>query len=302
MIGCDCNAGLSNTGRPNCVPVFSITSSMIVVPITANDGTKNRIDLNAPVPVWSDLVNEPDASKRWFPLPAFENVELPKADSLFEEANSGRMAFVRQGKRSFSGELWAEDSTPTFLGKLQKSRCVDFGIYIVDVNGNLIGSEVDGYLYPIPVDNPSWDPRFMFATDSTVQKIMLGFDFDRLFEESTMYMITVDEAGLDFTTLDGLVDVVLTLNSITTTIMEVDAEFCYGTAYNKIDYVGAGSPSDWTLIETAGGTPVAIDAVNEISDGVYTIDYTTAGLAPGVELKLSVNRTGYIGEVTGTTV
>ena len=103
-------------------------------------------------------------------------------DSQFEEAASGRMAFLRQGKRSFAGQLWAEDSTPTFLGKLQKSRCVDFGLYIVDVNGNLIGSEVDGYLYPIPVDNPSWDPKFMFATDSEVQKIMLNFDFDRLFE------------------------------------------------------------------------------------------------------------------------
>src|SRR5210317_1398524 len=148
MIGCDCNAGLSNTGRPGCVSVFSIVSSLIVVPLVDQDGNKNGLDLSAPIPVWNTLINEADSSKRWFPLPAFENVELPKADSLFEEANSGRMAFLRQGKRSFTGELWAEDSTPTFLGKLQKSRCVDFGVYIVDVNGNLIGSEVDGYLYP----------------------------------------------------------------------------------------------------------------------------------------------------------
>ena len=132
MIGCDCNAGLSNTGRPNCVPLFGITSSLIIVPKMANDGTINGIDLSAPVPTWSSLVNEADKSKRWFPLPSFENVELAKADSLFEEANSGRMVYLRQGKRSFAGELWAEDSTPTFLGKLAKSRCVEFGVYIVD--------------------------------------------------------------------------------------------------------------------------------------------------------------------------
>ena len=99
MIGCDCNAGLSNTGRPNCVPIFGITSSLIIVPIYANDGTKNGIDLASALPTWSDLVNEDDASKRWFPLPAFENVELPKADSLFEEANSGRQVYLRQAKR-----------------------------------------------------------------------------------------------------------------------------------------------------------------------------------------------------------
>lgn len=301
MKGCACNAGISNTGRPNCVPLFSITSSMIIVPITANDGTKNRIDLNAPIPNWDDLVNESDASKRWFPLPAFENVELAKADSQFEEANSGKMAFLRQGKRSFMGELWSEDSTPTFLGKLEKTRCVDFGVYFVDVNGNLIGSEVDGFLYPIEIDNASWDPKFAFATDSTVQKIMLGFDVDRLFDESTMYMITVDEAGVDFTTLDGLVDVILTVDGVvgsaTTTL---DAEFCYGTAYNKIDYVGATNPSDWSI--TDGVTTFIPDAVTEVSDGLYLLDYTTQGFGAGVPLTFSVDRVGFIGSVSGTTV
>tara|TARA_R110000772_G_scaffold9622_7_gene31548 strand:+ start:36 stop:860 length:825 start_codon:yes stop_codon:yes gene_type:complete len=274
---------------------------MIIVPLTANDGTKNRIDLNAPIPVWSTLINEPDASKRWFPLPAFENVELPKADSQFEEANSGRMAFLRQGKRSFSGELWSEDSTPTFLGKLEKTRCVDFGVYFIDVNGNLIGSEVDGYLYPIAVDSPSWNPTFMFATDSTVQKIMLAFDVNRLFDESTMYMITGDEAGVDFTTLDGLVDVVLTVvGTVGQALTTLNAEFCYGTAFNKIDYVGATNPTDWSI--TDGVTIFAPDAVTETADGVYVLDYTTQGFGAGVPLTFNVSRVGFIGEVAGVTV
>jgi hypothetical protein len=98
-----------------------------MVPLKDSLGVANAIDLTASVPVWSTLINQADSSKRWFPLPQFENVELPKADSLFEEANSGKMAFLRQGKRSFSGELWSEDSTPTLLGKLQLNRCVDFG-------------------------------------------------------------------------------------------------------------------------------------------------------------------------------
>lgn len=299
MIGCDCNAGLSNTGRPACVPIQSVTSALIVVPLTANDGTKNGIDLNAALPTWSDLINEADASKRWFPLPAFENVELPKADSQFEEANSGRMAFLRQGKRSFSGELWSEDSTPTFLGKLTKSRCVDFGIYIVDVNGNLIGSEVDGYLYPIPVDNPSWDPRFMFATDSTVQKIMLGFDFDRLFDESTMYMITPDEAGQNFNDLEGLIDVLFTNTSAAGTFDSVtfDAKLHYGTALNKILYTGATNVADWELYINGLLTPLSGSPV-ESPDGTYTLSF--AAQSSGDVALVKVARTGYIGEVSIT--
>ena len=177
MLGCNCDAGLANTGRPGCVPLQSVTSKLIMVPLMANDGTLNGIDLGVALPTWSSLINQLDASKRWFPLPAFENVEMPKADSQFEEANSGRMAFLRQGKRSFAGELWGDDSTPTMLGKLNAGRCVQFGVYIVDVNGALIGSKVGGYLYPIPVDEQSFDPKWMVATDSTVQKIMVGFGF-----------------------------------------------------------------------------------------------------------------------------
>jgi len=300
MIGCDCNAGLSNTGRPNCVPLFGITSSMILVPISANDGTKNGLDLSAPLPSFSGLVNEADASKRWFPIPAFENVELPKADSLFEEANSGRQVFLRQGKRSFSGELWAEDSTPTFLGKLQKSRCVDFGMYIVDVNGNLIGSEVDGFLYPIPVDNPSWDPKFMFATDSTTQKIMLGFDFNRLFDESTMYMITEAEAGLDFGSLEGLIDVNLLNLVVTTTDATFEASFDYGTALEKIIYQGAILPTDWLVTNVTQSLSFTPDNVTENPDGTYVLDYSVSGTVSVSDVvKIEVTKDGFEGSRQG---
>jgi len=295
-IGCNCNIGLSNTGRPNCVPLFSVVSSLIAVPMFANDGTANGIDLNAPLPTWADLVNEADASKRWFPIPAFENVEMPKADSQFEEANSGRMVFLRQGKRSFAGELWADDSTPTFLGKLQANRCVDFGVYIVDINGNLIGSQVGDVLYPIQVDNPSWDPKFAFATDSTTQKIMLGFDFDRLFDESTMYMITPSEAGVDFTTLKGLIDVELSVVSSFLSSVILDAKFHYGTALNKILFQGA-SISDFVVFNNSTSSVVTLASSFEGPNGTYTLSYSAAQTL-GDSITITIDKTGYVGSVT----
>lgn len=300
MNACECKVGLSNTGRPNCVPVQSVTSTLILVPLVANDGIKNSIDLTQPVPTWSTLVNNADRSKRWFPLPKFENVELPKADTQFEEANSGRKAFLRQGKRSFNGELWAEDSTPEFLGKLKKSRCVDFGVYIVDVNGNLIGSKVGNELFPIPVDNSSFDPKFMFATDSTVQKIMVEFDFDRLFDESTMKMVTVAEAGINFNTLEGLIDVILTINSLSQTVADVDAEFHFGTAFNPFKFKGATNTTDWSISD--GIVTFNPDAVTSTTDGNYLLDFTTQSIGSGVDLTISVAKTGFEGQVEGQTV
>jgi hypothetical protein len=298
MAGCNCNAGLGNTGRPGCVPIQSVTSKLIMVPLTANDGTLNGIDLSAPLPTWNSLINETDASKRWFPLPAFENVELPKAESQFEEANSGRMAFLREGKRSFTGELWGEDSTPTLLGKMKAGRCVNFGVYVVDVTGNLIGSKVGGYLYPIPVDNQSWNPTFMFATDSTVQKIMLTFDFDRLFDDSTMYMITATEAGVDFNTLVGLIDVNLVVTSSSTSDVVLTASFDYGTALNPILLQGVTGLTDWSFFDVSAqaayGNPTA---VSESPQGTYTLLKT---LVTADTYTVSVVKDGFIGSVTFT--
>lgn len=293
-LGCNCNSGLSNTGRPNCVPLQSVTSKLIMVPLKANDGSLNYIDLTSPLPTWDDLINEADASKRWFPLPNFENVELPKADSQFEEANSGRMVFLRQGKRSFSGELWAEDSTPTLLGKLQNNRCVDFGVYIVDVNGNLVGSKVNGGLYPIPVDNPSFNPTFVFATDSTTQKIMVTFDFDRLFDESTMYMITPTEAGINFNDLTGLLDVIFSVPGSTATTYQATLALEYGTALNPIQFVGAVA-ADFELFNNDTSSIVSI-SVSEAPSGTYV--FTFVAQTTGDEMVLSVVKPGYDGEVT----
>lgn len=290
-LGCNCNMGLSNTGRPNCVPIQSVTSKMIMVPLKDSTGADNYIDLSLALPTWSTLINEADASKRWFPLPVFENVELPKADSTFDEANSGRMVFIRQGKRSFSGELWAEDSSPTLLGKLQNNRCVDFGVYLIDVNGNLVGSKVGEGLYPIPVDNPSFDPKLMFATDTTVQKIMVAFDFDRLFDESTMYMITPTEAGVNFNTLEGLIDVNVTNAVKTTTTLTFDAVLDYGTALNPIKFIGAVS-ADFDLLNETTGLPVTVTAV-ENTDGNYTLTFTAP--TTGNAMELTIAKTGFVG-------
>lgn len=297
MAGCNCNVGLSNTGRPGCVPLQSVTSKLIMVPLQDNQGNLNGIDLSIALPTWSDLINEADSSKRWFPIPEFENVELAKADSQFEEANSGRMAFLRQGKRSFAGELWGDDSTPTLLGKLSAGRCVQFGVYVVDVNGNLIGSKSNGFLYPIPVDEQSWDPKFMFATDSTVQKIMLGFDFYRLFDESTMYMITTTEALVNFNDLNGLIDVNLTeVTQVTTASITVSAAFDYGTALNPIIFQGANLVADWSLYDNTAFMLIGVPtSVVESPAGTYLISET---LTSGNSYTLSVAKDGFIGEIT----
>ncbi len=294
-LGCKCDSGLSNTGRPNCVTLQSVTSKMVMVPLKDSTGAKNYLDLTATLneAYFTALTNEADATKRWFPLPQFENVELAKADSTFEEAPSGRKVFIKQGKRSFAGELWSE--TPQFLEKIQNNRCVDFGVYIIDVNGNLVGSKDGNKLYPIPVDNESFEGKLMFATDSAIQKIMIGFDFYRLFNEGTLWLVTAEEAGLDFNNLEGLLDVNIAFGTPTTTGVVATLTLDYGTAVAPLKVKGL-TASDFLLYNVTQAGAVT-KTVTETADGVYAFTYTAITGSTDV-IKLSLAKDGYVGEGT----
>ena len=297
-LGCKCDSGLSNTGKPNCVTIQSVTSKLILVPLKANDGTKNSLDLTTTFTeaTFTALANQADASKRWFPLPQFENVELAKADSTFEEAPSGRKVFIKQGKRSFAGQLWNE--TPQLLGKIQDNRCVDFGVYIVDVNGNLVGTKIGTKLYPIPVDNESFEAKLMFATDSATQKIMVGFDFYRLFDESTMWLLTPNDTTdlYDFNNIDGLLDVELTKVSASTTTLVLNGNLSYGTGKSGIAVKGL-LLADFSLKNTATGATITLTSVTAV-DNVYTLNFSAQ--TASLPVTASVAKTGYVGTLATT--
>jgi hypothetical protein len=300
-LGCKCDLGLSNTGTPNCITIQSVTSKLILVPLFNNDGGYNSISLSGTTSFQiNDKINQEDASKRWFPLGTFENVTMEKAESSFEEAPSGKKVFIKQGKRSFAGELWS--TTPTLLGKIQDNRCVEFGVYIVDVNGNLIGlNQNQGNLRPIPVDNQSFDARLMFATDTTIQKIMVAFDFDRLVDESQLWMITPEDAdGFNFNSVEGLLDVRLYTENVSVNGFSVLAELDYGTGGNRIKVKGLrfeDSNSDFRVkIDGLQVTPSDVDF--SANDNLYSFVLNTP--TSGTVLTISINKDGYVGSVTDT--
>lgn len=300
-LGCKCDLGLSNTGTPNCITIQSVASKLILVPLVDDTGMKNYQSLVSTISsndIYTWLYNA-NPTRRWFPLGTFENVTMEKAESSFEEAPSGKKVFIKQGKRSFAGELWS--TTPTLLGKIQDNRCVEFGVYIVDVNGNLIGSKnaSENRLYPIPVDNQSFDARLMYATDTTVQKIMVAFDFDRLFDESTLWIVTPSDTtdNYNFNDAEGLLDVNLkkTQNATQTTLY-VSATLDYGTGKSGIIVKGLNA-GDFSLVKESDNSTIAISSVSYVND-YYIITFSSQ--TAGIGVKLSMDKDGYVGSLSTT--
>jgi hypothetical protein len=145
-----------------------------------------------------------DALAMMYPLPNLENVEDVRADTEFFEWNSGQKVRIRQGVRTFTGAI--PNETPAMLGNLQDWEGVKFGVYVFDVDGNLICTynETDDEFRPIPVDGNSFDAKYMLPTYTDPTHIMIQFDYAADFNDKNLWLIPMDDAtGLDF---DGRTD------------------------------------------------------------------------------------------------
>ena len=289
---CNCNNGLSNVGLPNCVPIASVTKKLILVPLFANDGTRNEYNVSALTfnqAFFDARINDTDASKRWFVLQDVENVEDVRADAIFETLNNGKNIFIQQGVRSFTGVLINGSSEQLY--KLESGACVNFGILVVDKNGNLIGNGLSkaGYLRPIKVDKNTWVPTLVKSTDTTVQKIQLKFEWDITEEDKNLKMISADDITISLLDLAGLVDIYGgTPSSISTTGFTIQLKTFYGSMKNPVVVQGL-LLADFSLYNETDALAVTISSVTESPAGTYAFTFAAQTSADVLELRISKN-------------
>lgn len=280
MEACDCNASLANTGV-DCTPIIEIADKLIAVPLKDSTGARNSIDLTATInqAYWDAKVADSDPTQRWYPLPSMKNATDERAESIKETFEDNSTAYIQQGVRTFNAVI-VDDGTQILHGKLETFRCQDFGFYIVDINGNLIGSLGNGqddceptYLYPIAVDRGSFDPRFVKKTNTTAQKVMLSFNWKQIEQDKNLRMITASEAGADLSQLTGLRDVCAVFSGIDNTEFTVDLRVTgFGTLLNPVRVEGLVI-TDFALYNATDAATVTISTVTETSDGVYLITF-----------------------------
>jgi hypothetical protein len=139
----------------------------------------------------------------------------------------------------------------------------------------------------------------MPATDASVQKIMVAFDWARNFDESTLWMLTQSEIG-DQSQLDGLVDVDLVAAVPGNTLNSFTARLQYGTGINLIKFSGAVL-ADFEVINNSTLATVSLSTLTESPEGTYSITPASA-LTDGVSYTLKVIKEGFAGELTFTYV
>lgn len=304
MAACSCDVTFKNTGKPNCVPANLVFKKFIVVPLQAADGSYNKIassdTLNSAF--FTAKFNHVDDTKRWYPLPAMKNVESTKAENITENFNDQSVIFVQEGVRGINALLVGQG--PVMVGQLKTVRCSQFGVFAIDGNGSLYGytnNESDN-LYPIPVDNNTWAPVWQMASDTTVEKINLTFQFDANLQDEYINQIAAgDITGINLLNASGLIDILSTITSCGQTVTVLKLYTRYGSNFNKLPMEGLVITD---FFDVAGGTAsriynvtdslaVVLSSVVEstVTPGTYTLTYPSQGLTE--VLRFTPVKTGF---------
>jgi hypothetical protein len=287
---CACTAGLLNTGVA-CSPIMKGARSVILVPYYDSLGNQNSIDLSSATltpAYFTALINQTDTSKRWYPLPALKNVEQKRADNIYEKFNDDSATFIREGIKSFKGLITGTYANPVLKGQIEAARCTQVGIYIVDFDGNLIGSldSTGTLLYPIKLDEQSIAVRLAPGTDSTAQALELMFNVAVTELDENLRMISCNEMTINALNAligTGLLDVKVSVTSITKTTFTAFFYTLFGTVKTPYpvtgllvtDFVSSVTGTTSKLRDLTSSSDLTISSVTEsaITKGSYACVY-----------------------------
>ena len=273
MALCACNSGGGNTGRPSCYEVFGTAKKLIFVEYLKPDGSVNSVDVSALSGGKLDQTfldartKDVNPRTRWYPTPPLFTVEDVRADDINEEIDTTTVIFIEEGVRTF--EAFTLKGDPVFVGAMNAWKCISAGVFAIDNDGNLQGSEtVDDFLYPVRLQPESLSASLVKAStaNSTSAKTRISFAVSNLEDDANLKMIEAVDITADLKNAEGLIDVVAeTPTAISTTGFTVQLNTIYGGMTNPIPAEGMET-ADFSGVEISP-TPGAI-TISSVTESV----------------------------------
>jgi hypothetical protein len=206
-----------------------------------------------------------------------------------ETFEDGSSVFIRDGIRNFTAMIIK--GSFELAKQFNANRCSTFGIFIVDLDGNILGTtkSSDNYLYPISVDAATFYAKPVFTTDTTIQKIMLSGQWDVLQKDDDLRMISASSiTAANIVNLKGLMNVYATIISTSTTEMILDLFAKVGNIVTNYkieglvtaDFVSSDTGSTSKMYNITDASDVTVTAAESTTiDGRYTLTYTAQTVA-----------------------
>lgn len=218
---------ISNTGNPNCPFVREAPKLLYYQSVYDSVGNENKVlSTETPSQAWIEAkLNDPDPLKRWYPVTGIKNINPSSTEPTFKTFDDKTKELTSRPVRSLSFEK--NKATMADFKFFNSCDCQEWGIYELDLAGNLIGyKKADGNLYGKKLSKGSVSITEMSAKDgSNSQTIMVQFDWDRDMTMANEGYITADSMGIDLALYSrGLVDYKMTKVSRTLTSLVLKFE------------------------------------------------------------------------------
>lgn len=202
---------------------------------------------------FTNLINHPDTSQRWYPLPSVKNASNKRNTSIMKAYDDQTEAFVQQGVRKIAAIVPGKFASPTLLGAMLYGRQIDFGIMTLDKDQNLIG-QIDNpkskqWLYPVKIDSNSIDPIYNPGGDKDEQEIMIAMNVDSTAVDNYLDALAGSlngtagdiDPGANLANIPALLDVTAIISAIATSsagTFTVQLKTYFGSALTPVNDTG----------------------------------------------------------------
>jgi hypothetical protein len=288
-----CSNKIDNTGVSVCDKPFGTIYKRYLFPIKAKDGSLNKITLvNGVVTsaAITALINNPDKTKRLYPLPEDHNPESERAEPITEEDTLGNTVIVRQAARTENSQFW-EKST-AYLKALKTFTKLNVGVIYVDVDGNVMGIAATDGILPIPIQ--SLDFRYMPNNGSEIAKIMMTYQYKMNVSDEDLAYIGYEAFETDMTNVEGLLTATSNIASITATPALITISiWTLGANVGKKICVTGLEVGDFSFANVTAANTLTLGTLTETSDGTYEITVTANNPTVGDDLTATITKNGF---------
>ena len=262
------------TGRNNDGNAFDAFIGVVLVPMVANDNTPNCIDLSVTLDqaFWDAFLNDPDLSKRGFPIRDIKNADSPIPTAQTREFSGGEVEQLGLNSRIVNSLL--NNGTNEYLGKIESfPNCGRWGVLYWDDCPRLKGNakKTKGFLYPVEISKNTFLALLDWARKgANSQDINLTWNHTAFEKDSNHGFITDNTFGFDLLGTEGVtgVDIVDLLADAATDEITFKAETCFGDQAD-LNGVPVFASGDFTI--TIDLVAATIDTFVNNNDGTYSI-------------------------------
>lgn len=304
---CECGKLMKNSNF-GCVPTIEVTHKLIFQSTFDSAGNRNRVLLTDVLnqAYFDAMINHADPTKRWYPTPAFKNINDVRGENKSFEFDDQTTEFLAEGARRFEGMIpgisGSGANSAQMKSIIESVRCGDYSVYAVTVKNQLAGNlSSDGLgIEGVEIDEQSISAMFVKKTNTTPQHLLTSFNWSQITGDDRLRVIDCGEVGgANLMALRGLFEVCYDLLEITTTTLKLRLRTLFGTEKNPItvdglvaaDFVSSDSGATSKIFNETDNADVSITGVTENPDGTYEL--TFAAQDAGDILIPFAKKTGY---------